>query len=641
MKRVMGCLMGIAMLVGATAPAQTSGGGATDPGVGVREFDIVPCLLPPRVRRLGGLVYPERRQLTQATAKECELRGGEYTFYDRATPESSVAFFRPLAEAGDPVAQTRLGEVYQYLFAEPRYADAASWYRKAVEQGDVTAMRRLAHLHENGHGVPQDALLATNLWRQAVGIQDQLVLASELEGYRTAAEARIEQLTAELRGRSAEAETLRADLAAAQQEVNARRDVLNRTQAELADLRQQVANARSAPAGADPARIAALERELTEKQRLIEEQSYQVETLETSLGAQQATLEASIRRVELENRRLQTELERVSAMSELELAEAKAALEAKEQEVAGLRSERAGLMVSLDERRRALEQVTGQLAALETEAGAGARAARRAQQLEEERARQEAILRESEEQARALEERLAGMETEASSLRTQLAGALDGQRRAEAELARTESLLVAARQREESAAQELEALRQALAAATTERDRLTARLADRAGSQSAEIAEMRRALEARNAEIARYEGRLAELRQHADQYRDEAAQLREQWSMQVATRSVLEPLPDTSRLRIPAGVQVGKYYALVIGNNNYQHLRPLNFAQNDARAVHEVLTQQYRFEAEARNSAIDIAQLVEPEQTQRKVLKSGRSSHMQRHPGGDLQACIA
>jgi predicted nucleic acid-binding Zn-ribbon protein len=594
------CLTVLTLLVSVSAPAQAQGSGAEDPaaGVGVREFDIVPCLLPARVRRLGGLTYPERRQLTHATAKECALRGGEYTFYDRATPESSVAFFRPLAEAGDPVAQTRLGEVYQYLFADPRYADAIAWYEKARDQGDLTAMRRLAHLYENGLGVPQDRLLATNLWRQAVGIQDELVLASDLQGFKTAAESRIEQLTQELRARSAEADSLRLDLVAAQQEVSTRRDTVNRSQAELAELRRAVAEARSVTTGADPERVAQLERELAAKQRQIEEQDYQVASLETSLHAQQATLEASIRRVELENRRLQTELERVSAMSDLELASAKETLAAREREVAGLRSERAALQASLDERQRALERVAVQLAGLEADAGARSRAAQRAQQLEEERASQERQLRDSEQQLAALTEHLGGMEAEADSLRAQLANALDGQRRAEAEIARTESLLVAARQREEAVTLEMAALREEASAATAERNRLTMRLEDAAGTQGAEIAELRNALAARSAELARYEDRMAELRKQADQYRTEASTLREQWSMQVATRSVIEPLPDTSRLRIPAGISIGKYYAIVIGNNNYQNLRPLNFAHNDARAVHEVLTQRYRFESD-------------------------------------------
>jgi hypothetical protein len=42
----------------------------------------------------------------------------------------------------------------------------------------------------------------------------------------------------------------------------------------------------------------------------------------------------------------------------------------------------------------------------------------------------------------------------------------------------------------------------------------------------------------------------------------------------------------------------GKYYALVIGNNRYEYLKPLRTAVNDARAVSEVLKMGYGFEVE-------------------------------------------
>ena len=78
-------------------------GSSTNPGNGaeIKDNVIVPCLLPARVRRLGGIVYPARRQLIQTTATKCELQGGEYTSYDRAKPDSAVAFFKPLAEEGE------------------------------------------------------------------------------------------------------------------------------------------------------------------------------------------------------------------------------------------------------------------------------------------------------------------------------------------------------------------------------------------------------------------------------------------------------------------------------------------------------------------------------------------------------------
>ncbi|QIB65884.1 caspase family protein [Kineobactrum salinum] len=564
-----------------------------------KEFEVVPCLLPPRVRRLGGLVYPERRQLVQTTAKACELRGGEYTVYDRATPESSMAFFLPLAEEGDPVAQTQLGEVYQYLFAEPRYAEALSWYQRAAEQGHVTALRRLAHLHENGLGVERDTLLATNLWRQATGLADDLVLASSLDAARTEAEQRVAQLTGQLQQRNAEADALRLELAQARAGMAGRRDQLRQAQRELQALQQQLAAARSEQSSSAPGRVTALERELRERQQTIDDQQFQLDSLEATLDAQQAKLLASVRQVELENRRLQSELERVSAMSELELAEAREALATRDREINRLREEQAAMATELEQRELSLAALDQQLARLHDAADSGAR--EQARQLEAERQRQARLLEDSRRQIGTLSSELAGIETEADSLRVQLDVALNEKQQAEAKLAQTESALVTLRQQAAAAEQDLAALHSELDATRAERDQLNAAIAAASADEtgrSAELQRLREALAARDAELARQQAAIAEVDARARRYRQEVAELREQWNLQVATRSVMEPLPDTSRLRIPKDIKVGRYHALVIGNNNYQHLRKLSFAHNDARAVHEVLTQRYRFESE-------------------------------------------
>jgi len=39
-----------------------------------------------------------------------------------------------------------------------------------------------------------------------------------------------------------------------------------------------------------------------------------------------------------------------------------------------------------------------------------------------------------------------------------------------------------------------------------------------------------------------------------------------------------------------------KYYALIIGNNNYEHLEKLDAAENDARGIEKVLKEKYGFE---------------------------------------------
>ena len=73
-----------------------------------------------------------------------------------------------IAEAGDPVAQTVLGNMFEAgVFGAPDYRAAALWYDRAVKQGDPLAAFYLAGLFERGQGVRQDLLSAANLYRRA------------------------------------------------------------------------------------------------------------------------------------------------------------------------------------------------------------------------------------------------------------------------------------------------------------------------------------------------------------------------------------------------------------------------------------------------------------------------------------------
>lgn len=73
-----------------------------------------------------------------------------------------------IAEAGDPVAQTLLGNMFEAgVFGRPDYRAAAQWYDRAVRQGDPLAAFYLAGLFERGQGVPLDGLSAANLYRAA------------------------------------------------------------------------------------------------------------------------------------------------------------------------------------------------------------------------------------------------------------------------------------------------------------------------------------------------------------------------------------------------------------------------------------------------------------------------------------------
>ena len=73
-----------------------------------------------------------------------------------------------IAESGDPVAQTVLGNMFEAgVFGRPDYRAAALWYDRAVKQGDPLAAFYLAGLFERGQGVGQDWLSAANLYRRA------------------------------------------------------------------------------------------------------------------------------------------------------------------------------------------------------------------------------------------------------------------------------------------------------------------------------------------------------------------------------------------------------------------------------------------------------------------------------------------
>jgi hypothetical protein len=66
-------------------------------------------------------------------------------------------------------------------------------------------------------------------------------------------------------------------------------------------------------------------------------------------------------------------------------------------------------------------------------------------------------------------------------------------------------------------------------------------------------------------------------------------------SAPTGTEQATPVLPPPRPLRRQADIDFGRYEALVIGNNGYLHLRPLQTAVNDAVAVTELLTNMYGF----------------------------------------------
>jgi len=183
-----------------TSPA--SGGSATLADVGANEFrslddvTLVDCLLPGQIRQLGTrMTYLAPRQRVKTTKSDCGIRGGEFVLFDRSDYGTALQTLLPQARAGDPVAQTYVGEIYERGLGipGPDYAAAAEWYRKAAESGHRPAQTSLGSLYERGLGVRQDKSAALDWYRRATGVtEDRLIFESKLKAEQAAFKREIE-----------------------------------------------------------------------------------------------------------------------------------------------------------------------------------------------------------------------------------------------------------------------------------------------------------------------------------------------------------------------------------------------------------------------------------------------------------------
>lgn len=572
-------------------PGPLAFGQTVDMEESVRQFEVVPCLLPARIRKLGNMTYPERRRLVEVSARDCELRGGEYTFYDRAAPESAAAFFRKLADDGVVDAQVSLGDVYQYLFEEPDYEQAVKWYRTAMENGSARGKMKLARLYERGLGVPKDGLMATNLWREATGAGEELVLASELEAAQTRADERIAELTEALRERSEEAEQVRAELARSRQEIQERQAAIAAAEAELAQSRELLAQRQTA--APDAQEIAGLKEQIAQKQRRIEDQRFQIDTLEADLGVREAQLNASLRQAQLQNERLSQELARVSARSDAELQAALAEAEVMEQRVAKLNGQLAETRAELDRSRSEHDTLLAQLeqarnAADDTRVDSRERIA----ELEKARAQQASRLDAKQQELEALRDQLATASAASQDLKSRLDQQVHETEAARARFAQTEAELQSTKEELSSLRSELDSATTELARLDEERKSLRQQLAAGEGRAS-NADELRQLLAVQDDRVQRQQARIGELQAQVEKYRGELTEI----SLRRASYAKRTPITDTSNIRLPSDVKLGKYYSLIIGNSEYEHLNDLDNASNDARGIDRVLREEYGFDS--------------------------------------------
>lgn len=174
-------IVAIGLVFLASCAATKDSGGAQSPAVSTEEMiaglQIVDCLLPGQLRKLGNMTYLSPRRPIKTTAADCNIRGGEYVAYDRANYKTALKIWLPAAEQGDAEAQLAVGEIFEKgLGTEPNYEAAVLWYQKAAEQGNKSAQFNLGTLYEQGLGVEKNKLHALNLYRQAWGLPDDSVI---------------------------------------------------------------------------------------------------------------------------------------------------------------------------------------------------------------------------------------------------------------------------------------------------------------------------------------------------------------------------------------------------------------------------------------------------------------------------------
>jgi TPR repeat protein len=81
---------------------------------------------------------------------------------------TALRLARPLAEQGDPRAQTLLGLIYHRGRAVPLdEAQATEWFQRAAEQGEADAQIQLGMRYSEGRGVPQNFAEAAKWYRLA------------------------------------------------------------------------------------------------------------------------------------------------------------------------------------------------------------------------------------------------------------------------------------------------------------------------------------------------------------------------------------------------------------------------------------------------------------------------------------------
>ena len=544
---------------------------------------IVDCLLPGQVRKLGRqTTFMSARRPIRTTQADCEIRGGEFVSSDRADYRTALKVWLGQAESGDAEAQNYVGEIYlKGLGTAPDYDKAAGWFEKASAQSNKRALINLGYMYEEGLGRPRDLARALNLYRQASGSKDELLFASTVTAQAEAAKAQIAGLQQTVEQQKAEAARLRAEVDGLKRQLDERRRSLGQNEQELARVRAELVSKQAAIV--PPAEAQKLKR----LQADLDARGSEIETRRVTLERDRAGFVADV----------ETRRERLAQLREQEKSLAGSSDAKASAELDRVRSAATDLALALDDS-------MGQLESLQKKAADNdARLAEQQAQFDVERKRMQASMSGSQQDRDLLillEQQLAQKQREVGRQREQIVS-LERQIGAPAPGVALASLSGGAGPLLEIIDPPLSVTRgkpAAMVRANVGSSEVLGKVVAQAGLTSVEVNGKQVAVGANglfrvNVPVATDGSNI----QIAAIDRAGSRAALEFTLLPLASGRASAVASASSGVRpLPRGLKLGRYHALVIGNDIYSAYPKLSSATSDARKVAEVLKSRYGFE---------------------------------------------
>ena len=275
------------------------------------DFFIVDCLLPGEVRNLGQIAtYVTARRAVKVSALECGRRGGEYAGYKQSNYATALKTWMPRAESGDATAQVYVGEVFEKgMGITPDYKLAAQWYRRAADQGNSRAQINLGFLYEKGLGVKQSREKSIALYKKSSGLADtEIAYASTIKTEeKKAVNKELDLLRTALKNNKYETTVLSSQLEKTQQQLANEKTDLKVTR-QL--LQQTEDNLQKVTADNDNEEIVRLQSLVKQKQILLSKQEGKVASLDDKYDLKLIELMQKMEAMQKRSKQVSSELEK-------------------------------------------------------------------------------------------------------------------------------------------------------------------------------------------------------------------------------------------------------------------------------------------------------------------------------------------